>query len=74
MKLLIAMPVGSEWIIFFLVLAGAIFWIKTIIDIVRTKFRDDTTKIVWMLIVIFLGFIGALIYTIFGRYKKYEAP
>jgi hypothetical protein len=40
-----------------------IFWILMVVDCVKRKFKDDTEKIVWLLVLIFAGFIiGTLIY------------
>lgn len=55
------------WIVFGLIIAGIsififVFWISMIIDCVKRKFREDSEKIVWILVLIFTGIIGALIY------------
>ncbi len=70
-QLLLSMPSGAEWILvlvalsIFLAFVG--FWIYTIVDVAKSKFADDTTKIVWLLLVLLTGIIGAVIYWIFGR-------
>jgi uncharacterized membrane-anchored protein len=46
-----------------------IFWIIMLIDSITRKFRESTEKIVWVLVNIFTGIIGALIYY-FIVYKK----
>lgn len=69
-NLLLSMPGGSEWLIVLVGLAFLIFWIYTIVDVARNKFSDDTTKIVWLLVVIFLGLLGSLLYWIFGRSNR----
>lgn len=44
-------------------LALFIFWIVMIVDIVkRENWKDDSEKTVWLLIVILVGWLGALIY------------
>ena len=67
---LFSMPGGAEWIAFAFVLALIGFWIYTIVDIVKSKFQDETTKIIWLLVVILMGILGSLIYWIFGRSGK----
>ena len=52
---------------FFLVmfLAGIalfLFWIWMIVDVATRKFKSDTDKVVWILIVLLLNILGALIY------------
>ena len=39
-----------------------IFWILMIIDAATRKFKNETEKIVWILIIIFLQILGAIIY------------
>jgi DMSO reductase anchor subunit len=55
---------------------GLIFWVLIIylmpavialISILRDDFKDSTTKLIWVLVVIFLGLIGAILYFSIGR-------
>lgn len=39
-----------------------IFWILMIIDVAKRKFKNENDKIVWILIVILLSWLGAVIY------------
>ncbi len=56
------------WGLFFLLwLAAIVFWVMMIVDVVKRpddQFPNpsDNTKIVWILIVILLNWIGALVY------------
>jgi len=43
--------------IFFLV-----FWILMLVDCVKRKFKEDSEKIIWVLVIALTGIIGALIY------------
>jgi len=47
-----------------------VFWILMIIDCVKRKFKEDIEKIVWILVIIFTGLIGALIYYFIVKRKK----
>ena len=49
-------------IIFALVVLVFVFWISMLINCIKRKFKQDTDKIVWVLVIIFTGIIGALIY------------
>ncbi len=73
-QLLLSMPGGAEWIFILLFFALALsflgFWIYTIVDIAKSKFNDDTAKIVWLLVVLLTGIIGSFIYWIFGRSNR----
>ncbi len=39
-----------------------IMWIMMLVDAATRKFKHDTDKVVWILIIVLLGFIGALVY------------
>jgi Phospholipase_D-nuclease N-terminal len=50
-----------------IVLASFILWIYALIDVARRQFADSTTKLIWLLVVIFLHGLGAIIYLLVGR-------
>jgi hypothetical protein len=52
-----------------LVLLASIFWIWMLIDCATNPALDGTQKIVWVLVIVFLHFLGALIYMVAGRRK-----
>jgi prolipoprotein diacylglyceryltransferase len=39
-----------------------VFWISMLIDCLKRKFKEDSEKIVWVIVIVFTGIIGALIY------------
>lgn len=47
---------------FALVIFAFVFWIMMIVDCAKRKFKTDSDKIVWILVIIFTQIIGALIY------------
>lgn len=49
-------------IVLALAIAVFVFWILMLIDCVKRQFKGDSEKIVWVLVIIFTGIIGALIY------------
>lgn len=55
---------GAVFMLIFLAVAifCFIFWILMLVDCVKRKFKGDTEKVVWVLVIIFTGIIGALIY------------
>jgi len=62
---LAAMAIGFMFfmlIIVILLVLGLIFWIAMIIDCAKRNFKKDAEKIVWILVLIFLGVLGAIIY------------
>ena len=51
-------------------LLGTAFWLYALIDILRSRFRNDSNKIICVLVVILLQFLGAIIYLAVGRNQK----
>lgn len=45
-----------------LVIASTAFWIWMIIDVAQRKFENENDKIMWLLIILLVGFIGAVVY------------
>lgn len=59
-----------------LVVFSALIWLVALIHAATNKnFKDSTTKLMWVLIIVFTNAIGALVYLLFGRPKveKLEA-
>lgn len=54
--------------------AVVVFWVWTLIDCVTNKRLTDTQKIIWALVIIFVGVIGSLIYFLAGRSPKVSIP
>ena len=42
--------------------AAFAFWIWMIIDCIQRKFKNQSEKIVWIIVLILAGWIGALVY------------
>ena len=66
---------GIIGVLFGLIFAGIsifafVFWILMLVDCIKRKFKDDTEKIIWILVIIFTGIIGALIYYFIVKNKK----
>jgi len=53
-----------------LVLLSTVFWIWMLISAIQNKGLNDTERICWVLVIVFLHFIGALIYLVVGHSKK----
>jgi len=50
----------------------AIFWIVMLVDAATRKFKESSDKIMWILIIVLVGWLGALIYY-FVVYRKYKS-
>lgn len=62
---------GAVFIILCAVALGlSIFWVFILLDILRSDFKDPSTKLIWFLFVLFSHFIGSVAYLIFGRSTK----
>jgi hypothetical protein len=48
-------------------LIAVIFWIWVLVDCARRKFRNNLEKIIWIVVLVFAGIIGALVYLIVIR-------
>ncbi len=55
-------------------IAGFVFWIYAIIDVVKRTFPGENDKLIWTLVVILAGWLGALIYWFVGRDKGTLPP
>jgi hypothetical protein len=61
---------GVIGLLFFLIATAAfVFWLWMLIDVITNKALPGTEKIIWVLVVLFLHFLGALIYYFVGRSK-----
>lgn len=56
-----------------LIIAGLLiaFWIWMIVDCAKRKFNNDLEKIIWILVIVLVHWIGALVY--FIVIKMYNA-
>ncbi len=53
-----------------LCLLGTIFWIWMLVDCATKESNQGSDKVVWILIIIFTHFIGALIYFFVRRLRR----
>jgi len=49
-------------LIFILVILAIVFWIFMIVDAAQREFKQENDKVLWILIVVLTGIIGAIIY------------
>jgi hypothetical protein len=64
--------IGLLFLLFWIALGllACVFWIWMLIDCLTNGGLNGTEKIVWVLVIIFLHFLGALIYFFVGRSKR----
>lgn len=59
---------GILWLAMFGFIIGVmVLWVWMLVDVVRREFKDDNTKLVWVLVVILAGWVGAAVYYFVGR-------
>lgn len=49
---------------FVLILSLFIFWVWTIVDVAKRDFKNSNERLVWLLLIILLGFVPSLVYYI----------
>lgn len=47
-----------------------LLWIWALVDILKSRFQEDSTKILWCLLVVFLPFLGTILYFAIGRTQR----
>jgi hypothetical protein len=52
------------------ILISTVFWIMTLIDCASNEPSEGNEKIVWILVIIFAHFLGALIYRLARRPER----
>ena len=62
---------GGFGILFILL---TVFWIWMLVDCIKNEGLTGNERIVWILVVIFLGWLGALIYMLAARDKQSAGP
>lgn len=62
-----ATTVGPVWII---IAIAAIFWIYSLVDVIRSDFTNSRKKTMWLLLLIFLAPLGTILYLMIGRSQK----
>lgn len=48
-------------------LVSTVFWVIAIVDVAKRQFKDDNTKLLWVLVVVLGHLIGGIVYYIVGR-------
>lgn len=61
---------GSVLLLTFLGVALCIVWIWAIVDVIKSDFKDSAVKFVWIAVLIFIPFVGAVIYPFVGKSTK----
>ncbi len=57
-------------IILLFLLLPIVAWIVALVDIIRSQFRNDTDRLLWIVVVTLAPVLGVLVYLILGRRYK----
>ena len=59
------------WVIFWVIFGGVgfILWLWALIDCIRRQFANPNDKILWLVLIILIAWIGPILYLIIGRKK-----
>lgn len=64
----LSMPGGIEsWFLVAIAALLFIYWIRTLIEVIRANFPDPLTKVLWVAIIFIFGIIGAAVYNFWGK-------
>ncbi|MDD2887646.1 MAG: PLDc N-terminal domain-containing protein [Aliarcobacter sp.] len=65
------MPGGFEWLLLMgIVLGFFALFIYALVDILKSEFENSINKVIWLLLIIFMGPIGVVLYLIIGKKQK----
>jgi len=66
-------PAFTEWIFILLALTFFILPVLCLIDIIKSRFADSSNKVVWIVIVLLLPYLGSFLYLLLGRRQRIAA-
>ena len=66
-----AVGLGIGMLVFWFIfgIGGFVLFLWALIDVLRRQFPNQNDKILWIVLVVFLGWLGPILYLIIGRKK-----
>lgn len=64
-------PDNFEGAYLLLFLLALVIWSVTLVAVANGRFNDNTTKLCWFFIILFLNVLGVLLFVIWGRREVY---
>ncbi|MCP9768758.1 PLDc_N domain-containing protein [Lacihabitans sp. LS3-19] len=57
------------FVILFIILIplSLVFWIIAILDLIKRQFNDQSTKLIWALVILLVPFFGSILYFLVGK-------
>ena len=62
----------AEFLILVFVLGGTVLWIWMLTDCIQHERSEGNDKLIWVLVIVLTGWIGALIYLFVRRPRRIE--
>jgi len=59
-----------EILLILFAIAILVFVIYTLVDVIKSDFKRDVNKVIWILAIIFVSPIGSILYMIIGKKQK----
>lgn len=66
-----AVGIAAAWVIFWVVFGviGFVLFLWALIDCIRRQFPNPNDKVLWLVLIILIGWLGPILYLIIGRKK-----
>jgi H+/Cl- antiporter ClcA len=65
------MPGGFEWLLIMGIMLGFLgLFIYALVDVIKSEFENSINKVIWLLLLLFTGPIGIILYFIIGKKQK----
>jgi hypothetical protein len=72
MTLTFIQNIGGGFLVIMLLFSLIYFllWVYCVIDVIRSNFKDQNMKLIWIVILLFAHLIGPLVYLVLGKNSK----
>lgn len=65
------MPGGFEWLFMMVIILGSIgLFIYILVDILKSEFTNSINKVIWLILVLFTGPLGIVLYLLIGKKQR----
>ncbi|MBY0540547.1 MAG: PLDc N-terminal domain-containing protein [Campylobacterales bacterium] len=65
------MPGGFEWLFMMVIVLGSIgLFIYILVDILKSEFTNSINKVIWLILVLFTGPLGIVLYLLIGKKQR----
>ena len=62
---------GVEWLFMMVIVLGSIgLFIYVLVDILKSEFTNSINKVIWLILVLFTGPLGIVLYLLIGKKQR----